>query len=71
MSIRTKSLRNLWFHGRDAGGEVNGPPAEGHGEQIEHATDDALTRAQVRVLRLIAEKNANKGVAERHREIAA
>jgi len=29
----------------------------------EHATDDALTRAEVRVLRLIAEGNANKEIA--------
>jgi DNA-binding NarL/FixJ family response regulator len=30
----------------------------------EHATDDALTPAEVRVLRLIAEGNANKEIAE-------
>jgi DNA-binding NarL/FixJ family response regulator len=30
----------------------------------EHATDDALTPAQIRVLRLIAEGNANKEIAE-------
>jgi DNA-binding NarL/FixJ family response regulator len=29
----------------------------------EHATDDALTPAEVRVLRLIAEGNANKEIA--------
>ncbi len=31
----------------------------------EHATDDALTPAELRVLRLIAEGNANKEIAER------
>src|SRR6202008_4358355 len=31
----------------------------------EHATDDALTPAEIRVLRLIAEGNANKEIAER------
>src|SRR6266851_813987 len=31
----------------------------------EHATDDALTPAEIRVLRLIAEGNANKAIAER------
>ena len=31
----------------------------------EHATDDALTPAEVRVLRLIADGNANKEIAER------
>ncbi len=30
----------------------------------EHATDDALTSAEVRVLRLIAHGNANKEIAE-------
>jgi DNA-binding NarL/FixJ family response regulator len=30
----------------------------------EHATDDALTPAEVRVLRLIAQGNANKEIAE-------
>jgi hypothetical protein len=39
-------------------------PPKGTGEQIEHATDDALTPAQVRVLRPIAEKNADKESAE-------
>jgi DNA-binding NarL/FixJ family response regulator len=34
-------------------------------ELAEHATDDALTPAEVRVLRLIAEGNANKEIAER------
>ena len=29
----------------------------------EHATDDALTPAEIRVLRLIAEGNANKEIA--------
>jgi DNA-binding NarL/FixJ family response regulator len=29
----------------------------------EHATDDALTPAEIRVLRMIAEGNANKGIA--------
>jgi DNA-binding NarL/FixJ family response regulator len=33
-------------------------------ELAEHATDDALTPAEVRVLRLIAEGNANKEIAE-------
>jgi DNA-binding NarL/FixJ family response regulator len=32
-------------------------------EMAEHATDDALTPAEVRVLRLIAEGNANKEIA--------
>jgi DNA-binding NarL/FixJ family response regulator len=31
----------------------------------EHATDDPLTPAEIRVLRLIAEGNANKEIAER------
>lgn len=31
----------------------------------EHATDDALSPAEIRVLRLIAEGNANKEIAER------
>jgi DNA-binding NarL/FixJ family response regulator len=31
----------------------------------EHATDDALTPAEIRVLRLIADGNANKEIAER------
>jgi DNA-binding NarL/FixJ family response regulator len=31
----------------------------------EHATDDALTPAEIRVLRLISEGNANKEIAER------
>jgi two-component system, NarL family, response regulator len=31
----------------------------------EHATDDSLTPAEIRVLRLIAEGNANKEIAER------
>ena len=33
-------------------------------ELAEHATDDALTPAEVRVLRLIADGNANKEIAE-------
>jgi DNA-binding NarL/FixJ family response regulator len=33
-------------------------------EVAEHATDDALTPAEVRVLRLIAQGNANKEIAE-------
>jgi DNA-binding NarL/FixJ family response regulator len=33
-------------------------------ELADHATDDALTPAEVRVLRLIAEGNANKEIAE-------
>jgi DNA-binding NarL/FixJ family response regulator len=33
-------------------------------ELAEHATDDALTPAEVRVLRLIAQGNANKEIAE-------
>jgi DNA-binding NarL/FixJ family response regulator len=33
-------------------------------ELAEHATDDALTPAEIRVLRLIAEGNANKEIAE-------
>src|SRR4029434_4323013 len=33
-------------------------------ELAEHATDDVLTPAEVRVLRLIAEGNANKEIAE-------
>ncbi len=31
----------------------------------EHSTDDALTPAEIRVLRLIAEGNANKEIAAR------
>ena len=38
--------------------------AEASFELAEHATDDALTPAEVRVLRLIAEGNANKEIAE-------
>jgi len=38
--------------------------AEASYELAEHATDDALTPAEVRVLRLIAEGNANKEIAE-------
>jgi DNA-binding NarL/FixJ family response regulator len=37
--------------------------AEASYELAEHATDDALTPAEVRVLRLIAEGNANKEIA--------
>ena len=33
-------------------------------ELAEHATDDALTPAEIRVLRLIAQGNANKEIAE-------
>ena len=33
-------------------------------EVAEHAADDALTPAEVRVLRLIAQGNANKEIAE-------
>src|SRR6202040_2623454 len=36
---------------------------EGSFQLAEHATDDALTPAEVRVLRLIAEGNANKEIA--------
>jgi DNA-binding CsgD family transcriptional regulator len=32
-------------------------------QRAAHATDDALTPAEVRVLRLIAEGNANKEIA--------
>ena len=39
--------------------------AEASYELAEHATDDALTPAEVRVLRLIAAGNANKQIAER------
>jgi DNA-binding NarL/FixJ family response regulator len=39
--------------------------AEASYELAEHATDDALTPAEVRVLRLIAAGNANKEIAER------
>ena len=39
--------------------------AEASYELAEHATDDALTPAEVRVLRLIAEGSANKEIAER------
>jgi two-component system, NarL family, response regulator len=38
--------------------------AEANYELAEHATDDALTPAEVRVLRLIAAGNANKEIAE-------
>ena len=38
--------------------------AEASYELAEHATDDALTPAEVRVLRLIADGNANKEIAE-------
>jgi DNA-binding NarL/FixJ family response regulator len=38
--------------------------AEASDELAEHATDDALTPAEVRVLRLIAAGNANKEIAE-------
>jgi len=38
--------------------------AEASYELAAHATDDALTPAEVRVLRLIAEGNANKEIAE-------
>jgi DNA-binding NarL/FixJ family response regulator len=38
--------------------------AEASYELAEHATDDALTPAEVRVLRLIATGNANKEIAE-------
>ena len=38
--------------------------AEASFELAEHATDDALTPAEVRVLRLIAQGNANKEIAE-------
>jgi DNA-binding NarL/FixJ family response regulator len=38
--------------------------AEASYQLAEHATDDALTPAEVRVLRLIAEGNANKEIAE-------
>jgi DNA-binding NarL/FixJ family response regulator len=38
--------------------------AEASYELAEHASDDALTPAEVRVLRLIAEGNANKEIAE-------
>lgn len=38
--------------------------AEASYELAEHATDDVLTPAEVRVLRLIAEGNANKEIAE-------
>src|SRR6202051_1888859 len=39
--------------------------AEASYQLAEHATDDALTPAEVRVLRLVAEGNANKEIAER------
>ena len=39
--------------------------AEASYELAEHASDDALTPAEVRVLRLIAAGNANKQIAER------
>jgi DNA-binding NarL/FixJ family response regulator len=38
--------------------------AEASYELAEHATDDALTPAEIRVLRLIAQGNANKEIAE-------
>jgi len=38
--------------------------AEASYELAEHATDDGLTPAEVRVLRLIAEGNANKEIAQ-------
>jgi DNA-binding NarL/FixJ family response regulator len=38
--------------------------AEASYQLAEHATDDALTPAEVRVLRLIADGNANKEIAE-------
>ena len=38
--------------------------AEASCQLAEHATDDALTPAEIRVLRLIAEGNANKEIAE-------
>jgi DNA-binding NarL/FixJ family response regulator len=38
--------------------------AEASFELAEHATDDALTPAEIRVLRLIAEGNANKEIAD-------
>jgi DNA-binding NarL/FixJ family response regulator len=39
--------------------------AEASMQIAEHATDDALTPAEIRVLRLIAEGNANKDIAAR------
>ena len=38
--------------------------AEASYELAEHSTDDTVTPAEVRVLRLIAEGNANKEIAE-------
>jgi DNA-binding NarL/FixJ family response regulator len=38
--------------------------AEASFQLAEHATDDALTAAEIRVLRLIAEGNANKAIAD-------
>jgi DNA-binding NarL/FixJ family response regulator len=38
--------------------------AEASYELAEHVSDDALTPAEVRVLRLIADGNANKEIAE-------
>jgi DNA-binding NarL/FixJ family response regulator len=38
--------------------------AEASYEVAEHASDDALTPAEIRVLQLIAKGNANKGIAE-------
>jgi len=40
-----------------------GPSAEASHQLAEHATDEALTPAEMRVLRLIAEGNANKEIA--------
>ena len=39
--------------------------AEASYEVAEHAADDALTPAEIRVLQLIAKGNANKEIAER------
>jgi DNA-binding NarL/FixJ family response regulator len=42
--------------------------AEASFELAEHATDDALTPAEVRVLRLIGQGSANKEIAEQRRD---
>ena len=39
-------------------------PAEASFQLAEHATDDALTPAEISILRLIAEGNANKQIAD-------
>ena len=56
--------KNCWTRSGQRMRKENGVSPEASLEIVEHATDDALTPAEISVLRLIASGRANKEIAD-------